>query len=202
MINRWSESVTRSSSNVTWTKRFIATAIVQGVIISGITVFLVLDEAYFKSEVSRIMATGGIGTWLTFSYVMYVIIGVLGVAVSSIFFNYLEDLFEKQILGGIRRSLDWLHLVLMKSGTAAMMGLLMYAGYLGGGAILPLAVEGRGLNAGLANQLVAPFVGPMSSATRIIIAGVIAERMDFIATYRLKSLTDALKARMKEDSMT
>lgn len=200
MINRWSGSVTRSSSNVTWTKRFIATAIVQGVIISGLTVFLVLGEAYFKSEVSRIMATGGMETWLTFSYVMYVIIGVLGVAVSPIFFNYLEDLFEKQILGGIRRSLDWLHLVLMKSGTAATMGLLMYAGYLDGGAILPLAGGGRGLNAGLANQLVAPFVGPMSAATRIIIAGVIAERMDFIATYRLQGLTDALKARMKGDS--
>ena len=201
MINRWSVSVTRSSSNATWTKRFIARAIVRGAINSGPTVIIVPGQAYFKPEVSRVMATGGVEIWLTFGYVMYIIIGVLGVAISSIFFNYLEDLFEKQILEAIRRTLDWLHLVLMNAVTAATMSLLMYAGYLGGGAILPLAVGGRGLNAGRANLLVARFVGPMSAATRVIIARVIAGRIDFITTYRLQSSTKALKARMKEDSM-
>jgi hypothetical protein len=33
--------------------------------------------------------------------------------------------------------LAWIHLLLMNFGTAAAMGMLMYAGYIGGAAMLP-----------------------------------------------------------------
>ena len=43
-----------------WTKRFMAAAIVQGAVVAGLTVFLVLGQASFmKPEVSRVMAAGG-----------------------------------------------------------------------------------------------------------------------------------------------
>jgi hypothetical protein len=36
-----------------------------------------------------VIAAGGAGTWFTFGYVMYVVVGVIGVAVSAIFYYYL-----------------------------------------------------------------------------------------------------------------
>ena len=63
-----------------WTRRFIGAAIIQGAIIVVLTVFLILSQiSILKPEVSRVMAAGGAGTWFTFGYLMYVIVGVIGV---------------------------------------------------------------------------------------------------------------------------
>jgi hypothetical protein len=52
-----------TKSNGTWTKRFMAAAIVQGAVVAGLTIFLVLGQVSFiKPEVSRVMAAGGAGT--------------------------------------------------------------------------------------------------------------------------------------------
>ena len=65
-------------------------AIIQGAIIVGLTVFLVLSQiSILKPEVSRVIAAGGAGTWFTFGFLMYVIVGVIGVAVSA-FYYYLS----------------------------------------------------------------------------------------------------------------
>ncbi|MGB5091254.1 MAG: hypothetical protein WBN72_09960 [Nitrososphaeraceae archaeon] len=55
-----------------WTKRFIAVAIAQGAIIVGLTSFLVLGQiSFLKPEVSRVMASGGAGTWYLIFYYNY-----------------------------------------------------------------------------------------------------------------------------------
>ena len=57
--------------------------IIQGAIIVGLTVFLVLGQiSILKQEVSRVIASGGAGTWFTFGYLSYIIVGVIGLAVS------------------------------------------------------------------------------------------------------------------------
>jgi hypothetical protein len=56
-----------------WAKRFMAAAIVQGAIISGLTIFLVLGQiSVIKPEISRVIAAGGAGTWFTLGFVMYI----------------------------------------------------------------------------------------------------------------------------------
>ena|SRR5215211_1365653 len=76
------------SNNDTWTKRFMAAAIVQGAVITALTVFLVLGQiSFIKPEVSRVMAAGGAGTWFTLGFVMYIMVGVIGVAVSAFFYH-------------------------------------------------------------------------------------------------------------------
>jgi hypothetical protein len=191
--------ITQSSHNTTWAKRFMSAAIVQGAIAFGLTVFLVFGPAYFKPGGSGVMAAADARSWLSFGYMMYIIVGILGIAASSILYRYLERILGKQNLGGIRRTLAWLHLVLMNAGTAATMGLLVYMGYFGTGAMLPIEVGGRGLDGGQAHQLVAPFMEPLSAATLVIIAGVIAGAIGFLATFKLPSPTNAPEARMKED---
>ena len=58
----------------------MAAAVVQGAVVVSLTVFLVLGQiSFIKLEVSRVMAAGGAGTWFTFGYVMYILVGVVGV---------------------------------------------------------------------------------------------------------------------------
>lgn len=171
-------------SNGTWTKRFMAAAVVQGAVVAGLTIFLVLGQvSLIKPEVSRVMAAGGAGTWFTFGYVMYIIVGVMGVAVSSLFYHYLENVLGR-LIHRSANALAWAHLVLMNVGTVAATGLLMYAGYLGGASMLPADVGGRGFNAGQAHEILVSFVEPISVAILVIVAGVVAGGIGFLATYR------------------
>jgi hypothetical protein len=168
----------------TWARRFMAAAILQGAIITGLTVFLVLGQAAFmKPEVSRVMAAGGAGTWFTFGYMMYIIVGVMGVAVSALFYHYLENVLGKRIRRSAK-ALAWGHLVLMNIGTSAAMGLLMYAGYLGGASMLPVNVGGQGFDAGQAHEILVSFVEPISVAILVMVASVVAGGIGFLLAYR------------------
>jgi hypothetical protein len=182
-------------SDGSWTKRFMVAAVVQGAIVAGLTVFLVLGQiSFIKPEISRVMAAGGAGTWFTFGYVMYIIVGVVGIAVSALFYHYLENVLGKRIRGA-GRGLAWTHLALMNVGTVAATGLLMYAGYLGGASMLPENVGGQGFNAGQAHEILVSFVEPISVAILVIIAGVVAGGIGFLAAYsshnRSTTLTEA-----------
>jgi hypothetical protein len=83
--------------NLVWTSRFITAAILQGAIIVGLTVFMILGEiSILEPGVSRVIASGGAGTWFTLGYVMYIVVGVIGVAVSALFYLYIERVLKKQ----------------------------------------------------------------------------------------------------------
>lgn len=162
-------------------------AIIQGTILAGLTIFLLLSQiSFLKPEISRVIAGGGAGTWFTFGYVLYIVIGVIGVAVSALFYHYLENIMGKRMQRGTK-VLAWVHLVLMNVGTVATMGMLMYAGYLGGAAMLPESVGGKGFNAGQAHEILAPFVEPISAAVFVTVLGVVAGGAGFLLTYRTSS---------------
>jgi hypothetical protein len=164
----------------TWAKRFMAAAIIQGAIIVGLTIFLVVSQvSILKPEVSRVIASGGAGTWFTFGYLAYILVGVIGVAVSSAFYHYLAGSFTKAA-----SALAWIHLILMNIGTTAATGMMMYAGYQGGAAMLPTAIGGRGFDAQQAHSIMAPFVEPIAGSILAILAGVIAGGAGFLIAYR------------------
>jgi hypothetical protein len=170
-------------SNI-WTKRFIAAAIIQGAIIVGLTVFLIVSQtSILKPEISRVIAAGGAGTWFTFGYVMYIVVGVLGVAVSAIFYYYAEGVLNKQFVyrkNKIAKGLAWSHLLLMNTGIVAAAGLLMYAGYAAGAAMLPEAVGGRGFDANQAHEILAPFVDPIAAAALVLLLAVTLGGIGFL----------------------
>lgn len=171
-----------------WTKRFIVAAIVQGAIIVTLTAFLVLGQiSFLKPEVSRVIASGGAGTWFTFGYVIYIVVGVIGVAVSALFYYYIENVLEKQYNASrVAKVLAWGHLVLMNIGTTVACGMLMYAGYVSGAAMLPLSVGGKGFTQEQAHQILAPFVVPISGAILILILGALLGGIGFVLMYRTK----------------
>jgi hypothetical protein len=181
------------NTNSVWTKRFMVAAVIQGAVVVGLTFFFVLGQiSYLKPEVSRVMAAGSAGTWLTFGYVMYIIVGVIGVAVSALFYHYLEGMMSRR-LGRSGSVLAWIHLLLMNFGTAAAMGMLMYAGYIGGAAMLPENVGGKGLNAAEAHEVLGPFTEPISIAILVILVGVMAGGLSFVVTYMRPNMRNSAR---------
>lgn len=68
--------------------------------------------------------------WFTFGYIIYIVVGVVGVAVSALFYYYIEKVLAKQYDSNrVAKALAWSHLILMNVGTTAATGMLMYAGY-------------------------------------------------------------------------
>ncbi len=128
---------------------------------------------------SRVIASGGAGTWFTFGYLAYIIVGMIGVAVSSAFYHYLAGSFTRAA-----SALAWIHLILMNIGTTAAAGMMMYAGYQGGAAMLPIAIGGQGFDAQQAHSIMAPFVEPIAGSILAILAGVIAGGSGFLIAYR------------------
>jgi hypothetical protein len=177
-----------SNLSIKWTNRFIYAAIIQGAIIVGLTIFLIFSQiSFLKPEISRVIAAGGAGTWFTFGYIMYIVVGVIGVAVSALFYYYLEKILAKPYTMRLTKLLAWTHLLLMNVGSTSTMGMLMYAGYIGGAAMLPENVGGQGFNAGQAHQILAPFIEPISIAIIILLLGIILGGVGFLLTYNRKS---------------
>jgi hypothetical protein len=178
--NNWDNS---NNLSITWTNRFIHAAIIQGAIIVGLTIFLVFSQiSFLKPEISRVIAAGGAGTWFTFGFIMYIVVGVIGVAVSALFYYYLEKILAKPYDKRLTKLLAWIHLLLMNIGTTFTMGMLMYAGYIGGAAMLPANAGGQGFNAGQAHQILAPFIEPISISIIILLLGIILGGVGFILT--------------------
>lgn len=181
---------TKQQESSPWTKRFIAAAIIQGAIIVALTAFLVLSQiSLLKPEISRVIAAGGAGTWFTFGYIIYIVVGVIGVAVSALFYYYIEKVLSKQHDSTrVAKALAWSHLILMNVGTTSATGMLMYAGYLSGAAMLPLSVGGKGFNQGQAHEILAPFVEPISIAILVLIIGVLLGGIGFLLMYKSKGV--------------
>ncbi len=131
-----------------WASRFIGAAIIQGAIATLITLYIVIGQIFFlRPEPSRVIAFGSAGMWFTMGYVTYLIVGVMGVAVTALFYHYIESVLSKPYTG-IADKLAWAHLILMNVGVLGAAGLMMLGGYLGGAAMLPPEVGGRGWNPG------------------------------------------------------
>lgn len=176
--------------NLVWTRRFITAAIVQGAIIVGLTVFIIFGEiSILEPGVSRVIAAGGAGTWFTLGYVMYIVVGVIGVAVSSLFYLYIERVLKKQYKDHKGASVvAWIHFILMNVGATVAMSMLMLAGYRGGVAMLPTSIGGLGLDAGQAHGILAPFIEPIAVAILVLIFGIICGGIGFLMVNRKKDI--------------
>jgi len=164
-----------------WSNRFIFAAIIQGLGATFVTAPIVLP--WFKPPVSMVVAGGSAGTWFTVGYILYIVVGVLAVATTALFYHHFEVILNRPY-SGIANYLAWIHVVLMNVGVAAAAGILMYGGYLGGAAMLPTSVGGLGQNAGWVHvNILGPLVTPAGYAIIATMAGVLAGGLGFAVTY-------------------
>ncbi len=167
-----------------WSNRFIWAAIIQGLVATLVTIPIVIP--WIKPSVSMIIASGSAGTWFLTGYVMYILVGVIAVGLTGLFYHHFEVILGKTY-SGIAKGLAWIHLVLMNIGAAAATLMLMYAGYFGGAALLSTNEGGLGWTAYQVHvQILAQFVNPIGAALVVTALGVFAGGLGFLITYLKK----------------
>lgn len=171
-----------------WANRFIIAAIVQGALAAGLTAYLLASGIGWLGgvEASRIVAAGGAGTWLTVGYLVYIMLGPIGVAVTALFYQHLETHLQS-FYTGRTRLLAWLHLVLMNVGVVGATWLMMNAGYRGGTLNANLLAQGLTASAasGQVHTQVMQYYPPYIAAfIAIAILGTLAGGLGYVIIWR------------------
>jgi hypothetical protein len=165
-----------------WSNRFIFAAIIQGAIATALTVPIVIP--WIKPAVSQVIASGSAGTWFLVGYVMYITIGVLAAGVTALFYHHFEIVLNKPVKGAISNALGWIHLVLMNVGAATVSAILMYGGYFGERALMPVSEGGLNQTTEWAHvNILSALVNPAGYALIITGIGVIAGGIVFMISY-------------------
>ena len=165
-----------------WAGRFIWAAVVQGVLAVAWTLFIV--NPWTVPAAAMVIASGSAGTWLSFGYTLYVTIGVVAVAVTAVFYMYIERILGR-VYHGATNYLAWAHLLLMNVGVNGATWLMIVGGYLGGAALLPVKSGGLGWNGGQVHENILKFyTEPVFAFVLLAIAGVLAGGLGYVLSMR------------------
>jgi hypothetical protein len=170
-----------------WMPRFIWAAIFQGFFAVLWTLFIINPwyQVFGPVAPSRMIALGSAGSWFTFGYLLYITIGVIAIAVTALFYYYIEDI-QGRVYSGFTSAFAWLHLVLMNVGVAASTWALMYAGY-EGGSYLALHGVTNGTAIGYAHvNILSPWVTPIGYLVGIAALGAIFGGLGYLIRSRMK----------------
>ena len=133
-----------------WASRFIWAAVIQGFILAVITVLILDPLQYFTGtpdyfSPAKVIAGGSGGTWFFTGYICYLAVGVVAVAVTAIFYFYIEGVKGK-VYKGLTNYLAWGHLIFMNVGVAVSMLLMIWGGYMAGYGLATTGSGGLGLS--------------------------------------------------------
>jgi hypothetical protein len=168
-----------------WTTRFIAAAIIQGLIAVAWTLFII--NPFAKPSPSMVIAEGSAGTWLLTGYALYLSVGVVAIAVTALFYYYIEEMLGR-VYKGVSTAFAWIHLILMNVGVFGATSLMMYGGYLGGAALLPASEGGGGQNPGQVHVTILQYyVNPIFYLIVTAVVGVLFGGLGYLIMSRKKS---------------
>lgn len=137
-----------------WAGRFTAGAFVLGGIAWAVIGVLLLGNILagltppnyaLGPASSRIVAGGGAGTWFVMGLLSYLVIGVVGIALSATFYEHVEVALE-QPLKGWQSVAAWIHLLVGGAAAAAASLIMAWGGFQAGAAFVPTNYGGGGLN--------------------------------------------------------
>jgi len=116
-------------------------------------------------------------------YILYILIGVIAIAVTGLFYYFIEDILGKTY-AGVSNILAWLHFVLMNVGVAAATWSLMYVGYEGGSYLATYGTtNGTAIEYAHVNIL-SPWVNPIGYMVGIAALGAVLGGLGYIIRYR------------------
>jgi hypothetical protein len=174
-----------------WAGRFIWAAVIQGLLATIITV-LVLDPLQYVTGTAdyfspaRVIAGNGGGTWFFTGYISYLVVGVVAMAVTAVFYFYIEGVLGK-VYHGLTNYLAWGHLIFMNVGVAGSMFLMMWGGYLAGWASVATTSGGGGLNAGqIHEQILGWTTQPIGALILLAALGAVLGGLGYIIRSRTK----------------
>jgi hypothetical protein len=174
-----------------WSNRFIISAIIQGAIITGLTISIVSIQLLFSSKINIIqflsLSFEGPAKWFFLGYIFYMIL-VVAIAVTATFYHQLEIDMRKNIRG-FKTILAWIHLVGMNVGGAATTLTMIFAGLIGSG-ILSVITGGGSTSVSQLQPnvgVMVQFIPPISAFAGLLSIGVISGGITYITTYLQKS---------------
>ena len=170
------------------TRLFLYAAIVQGAIAAVITFLGAFGDqlGLYPVAVARVIAGGEAGTWFIMGYVMYVVVGVVAMAVTSLFYFYIETVLAKAYTG-VAKALSWIHLILGNIGVAGAAILAMIGGYLGGAGMQPTSFGGQGWTAGQVHVHVLQYYSqPIAIFLLLAVIGFTLGGLGFVLAMRSK----------------
>ncbi|MGA2784138.1 MAG: hypothetical protein ABSF09_05515 [Candidatus Bathyarchaeia archaeon] len=169
-----------------WATRFVWAAIIQGALISMLTGILVLGEfgVFLRTPVSSLISTTVPGIWIALGYFAYLVIGVVGMAVTALFYQYLEVNLKSPYTRHAK-DLAWLHLVLSNVGIIGASWLVIYSGYVTGVATLSNSLGGLGRSMNEVAAIVhSQFLFPIAAFASLTILGIILGGLGYVLVYR------------------
>ena len=167
---------------------FLYAAIIQGAIAAVITFLGGFGDqlGLYSVGVSRVIAGGEAGMWFVMGYVMYIIVGVVAMAVTSLFYFYIEAI-QGKVYRGVAKALAWAHLVLGNVGVAGVALLAMIGGYLGGAAMQPAMFGGMGWSAGQVHvNILQYYEEPVAAFLLLALVGFLLGGLGYILALRSK----------------
>ena len=173
-----------------WATRFVWAAIFQGALASLLTLSFVFGEVGFvRPPVSLLINATVPGIWIALGYFAYLVVGVVGMAVTALFYQYLEVNLKSPYTGSAR-SLAWIHLVLSNVGVIGASGLVIYAGYVTGVATLPAALGGLAMSmADVEVMVLSQFLLPIAAFTSMTILGIILGGLGYVIVFKARPRT-------------
>jgi len=173
-----------------WGNKFIFSAIIQGAIITGLTISVV-GAQMISSSVNIIqflsLSFDGPAKWFFLGYVFYMIL-VVAIATTAIFYNHLEINMEKNIRG-VRAVMAWIHLIGMNVGGAATTISMILAGLMGSGALDLILSAGNTTELQQNTAIMDQFIPPIATFAGVLSIGVIVGGISYVSTYLQKSDT-------------
>jgi len=166
---------------------FIYAAIVQGAVAAGVTFLGAYGDSLgiLPMSVARVIAGGGAGTWFTMGYVVYLIVGVVAMAVTSLFYFYIETV-QGRTYKGIAKALSWIHLVLGNIGVAGASLAAMWGGYWAAQAVAPASSGGLAGPAGNAHLVLVVVQEPIAAFIALALLGFFAGGLGYLIAMRSK----------------
>jgi hypothetical protein len=168
-----------------WGNRFIATAIIQGGIMTLIALSMVVIQFIFASKLNIIqflsLSFEGPAKWFFLGIIFYLIF-IVAIAVTAIFYIHLEINLKRKI-SGLLNVLTWIHLIGMNIGGPLATILMIFAGLSGSGVI---SVFSDGKIGPQNAEVMNVFINPIALSIGILSIGVISGGLSYTLTYLRK----------------
>jgi len=165
-----------------WGSRFIIAAIIQGGIITAMTLIIVgMQVTFAEVDIMHFLSLSfeGPAKWFFLGTIFYLIL-IVAIAVTAVFYNHLEINLNRKFSGAIK-ILPWIHIIGMNVGGTGATMLMIFAGLAGSG-ILSVFSEGKLGKENIA--IMDSFVTPIGSFIGILAIGVICGGIGYILAYK------------------
>ncbi len=157
-----------------WATRFVWAAILHGALAAALTFLVILGElSLLRPTPLEAITSAPAGILLVSGFLSYLLVGVVGQAVTALFYQYLEVNLKAPYGIGERR-FAWTHLVLTNVGVVGSTWLTIYGAYQASGA--GSAVEQR--------SMFAAFQYPIMAFVLLVLIGIVAGGLGYLSVYR------------------